>query len=68
MSIPKTITEKYDNPKLICEYKGYQVYSEDYGEDCPAIGMPEFLLYKDGSVRYANEKEINEIFKMLPDD
>jgi hypothetical protein len=68
MSIPALVKEKYDNPRFICEYNGYQVYSENYGEDFPAIGMPEFLLFKDDSVRYATENEINAIFEMLPDD
>lgn len=68
MTIPMAVKEKYDNPRFVCEYKGYQVYSEDFGEDCPSIGMPEFLLYANNSVRYATEDEIHAIFEMLPDD
>ena len=68
VDIPEEVKDKYNNPRFVCNYKEYQVFCEDYGEDCPAIGMPEFLLYKDGSVRYASEEEIHEIFKMLPDD
>ena len=68
MTIPKIVKEKYNNPRFVCKFEDYQVYSEDFGEDCPAIGMPEFLLYKNNTVRYATEDEIHAIFDLLPDD
>lgn len=68
MNIPKEVAKIYSKPEFVCDFKDYQVFCENYGEDCPSIGMPEFLLFKDGKTRYADEKEIHEIMKSLPDD
>jgi len=68
MTTPKEVTKIYNKPELVCNYKKYQVFCENYGDNVPSIGMPEFLLYDGKSTRYANENEIHEIIALLPDD
>lgn len=66
MTIPKEIKEIYKKPEFVCDYNEYKVYCENYEGAC--IGMPEFLLYKDNTVKRASKKEIHEIMDLLPDD
>lgn len=68
MIIPEKVKEIYHHPEYLCDYQGYQVYCENYGKDYPSIGMPEFVLYKDNTARYASKKEISAIMDLLPDD
>ena len=68
MTIPQQVKKVYDNPEFVCNYKGYQVYCENYGKECPAIGMPEFLLFDNGKTRFADKNEIHDIMDKLPDD
>lgn len=68
MTPPPAVIEVYKKPVCISEWNGYKVFVEDYGKGNPDIGMPELLLYKDGKTRFANDKEINEIYASLPDD
>lgn len=66
--IPSEVKKFYNNPKLVGEWQGYQVYANDYGEEPPAIGLPEFVLYKDGKARLTTEDEAFAFLKTLPDE
>ena len=68
MSIPSEVKEFYDQPELVGEWKGYQVYANSFGKDAPAIGLPEFVLYKDGKAKLTTEDEAFDFIKTLPDD
>lgn len=61
------VKEFYDNPQFVCDWRGYKVFAEDYGNDAPAIGLPQFVIYKDGKARLTTPKEAFEIIKTLPD-
>lgn len=58
----------YNNPKYVGIWNGYKVYCEDYGEGRPAIGLPQFVVYKDGKARLTTENEAFEIIKQSPDE
>ena len=58
----------YDNPKYVCDWHKYKVFAEDYGKDAPAIGLPQFVLYKEGKARLSSTNEAFEIIKTLPED
>lgn len=62
------VKEYYDDPKFVCDWNGYKVFAADYGKDAPAIGLPQFALYKDGKVRLTTNDEAFEIIKTLPDE
>ena len=62
------VKEFYDKPIFVCDWKGYKVFAEDYGKDAPSIGLPQFVLYKDGKARLSSNKEAFEIIKTLTDD
>lgn len=62
------VKEFYDNPIYVCNWEGYKVFAEDYGKDAPVIGLPQFVLYKDGKARLTTDKEAFEIINTLPDE
>lgn len=68
MTIPNEVKELYNNPELVGEWKGYQVYSNNYGGNAPAIGLPEFVLYKDGKARLSTTDEAFAFIKTCPDE
>ena len=62
------ITKYYNNPILVGNWNGYKVYAEKYdGEDAPAIGMPQFLLFKDNKTRLTTEEEAFQIIRNIPE-
>lgn len=65
--VPPAVVEFYDNPKLVGEWRGYKVYAEDYGEDNPAIGLPQFVLYKNNKARLTTEDEAFAFIKEAPE-
>ena len=68
MNEETTAIKKYfDNPVFVCEWEGFKVYAEDFGEIAPAIGLPRFVLYKEGKARLTTEKEAFAIIENLPD-
>lgn len=63
-----TVKEFYNNPQFVCDWQEYKVFAEDYGNDAPAIGLPQFVLYKDGKARLTSTEEAFTIIKTLPDE
>lgn len=68
MSTPEQVKELYNKPIFIRQWKGYDVYCEDYGEEAPAIGLPQFALYKDGKARLTTEEEAFAFIKDSPSE
>lgn len=68
MSIPQEVKNLYSKPSYVCDWRGYKVYAQDYGEDYPAIGLPQFVIYKDNKARLTKTEEAFEIIKTLPDE
>lgn len=61
------VKEFYNNPQYVCDWQGYKVFAEDYGDDGPAIGLPQFVIYKDGKARLTTTEEAFKIISTLPD-
>lgn len=62
------VKEFYNNPQYVCDWQGYKVFAEDYGDDAPAIGLPQFVIYKDGKARLTTTEEAFKIIGTLPDE
>ena len=66
--IPKEVYKFFNTPAYVGEWEGYKVYAEDYGEEAPAIGLPDYVLYKEGEARKSTEDEAFAFLKTLPDE
>ena len=68
MTIPQQVKELYSNPVYVCEWRGYKVYAQDYGNSYPAIGLPQFAIFKNDNARLTKTDEAFDIIKTLPDE
>lgn len=54
----------YDYAKFITKWNGYDVFLPAFNENreiLPALGIPPYILVKDGVVRCATDRETQEI-------
>lgn len=66
--IPPAVQEFYTKPVYVGDWHQYKVYCQDYGKDAPAIGLPQFVFYKDGQARLSSEEEAFAFIKESPED
>ena len=71
--VPKIVLEAakkegFNHAEYACTYNGSQAYSvgiKDENGMFEPIGMPMFLLLRNNQVRYANEKESEQLCSRL---
>jgi hypothetical protein len=51
----------------LIDWNGYEVYEPEFskGDDIPMIGMPQFILYKPGEIRFSLFEEYKKFSKYL---
>lgn len=51
----------------LIDWNGYEVYEPTFSErdDIPMIGMPQFILYKSGEIRFSSFEEYKNFSKYL---
>lgn len=62
------LNEGYNHVEFVCNYKKAKAYSVGIrGKNglFEPIGMPEFILATDDQIRFANDKERDELIRRL---
>ena len=67
-AIPDKVKELHKESKFVGKWNGYNVYAEFFKGGIPAIGLPRFILYKNGEARFTTEDEAFAFIKDNPEN
>jgi hypothetical protein len=56
----------FDKAVYLTHWEGYEVYEARYNsEEVPFIGLPQFILYREGKIRFTAFEEYQKISNSL---